>query len=248
MATAATDSPRGSPGRPGTGLTGMRGVVGDDGPMEAKARTVRKDVLRNRALLLESADAVIREHGMDLSLNAVAHHAGVGVGTVYRHFPDREALIDALFEQRVDRVFEIMSAHVKDVDPVAGLRAAVFDVCRMQATDRGIWEVASAGRGESHREIVRTRLLPTTRKLVRRANATGRLRIKIDPNDLPVMLWAGGALHAYLGAVSSTAWWRYVQLLFDSFLADDDPARTPIEAAAPTIEEIDAAMRGWLPG
>ena len=213
--------------------------------MERPARAVRKDVLRNRALLLEAADAVIREHGMDLSLNAVAHRAGVGVGTVYRHFPDREALIDALFAQRVDRVYEIMSAHVKDDDPVAGLRAAVFDICQMQATDRGVWEVASAGRGEAHREIVQIRLLPMTKKLVQRANSTGRLRVKFEANDLPVLLWTGGALHGYLGAESPTAWWRYVQLLFDSFLSDDDPARKPIEHRAPSIDQIDAAMRKW---
>jgi hypothetical protein len=85
------------------------------------------------------------------------------------------------------------------------------------------------------------------RKLVRRANATGRLRVKFDANDLPVLLWTGGALQAYLGAVSPTGWWRYVQLLFDSFLADDDPARTPIEQKAPSTDQIDAAMRGWRP-
>jgi AcrR family transcriptional regulator len=215
--------------------------------MATTDRAVRKDVLRNRALLLESADAVIREHGMDLSLNAVAHHAGVGVGTVYRHFPDRAALITALFEQRVDRVYEILSSHVRDEDPVAGLRSAVFEICQMQATDRGVWQVASAGGGASHREIVQIRLLPITRKLVRRANATGRLRVRFDANDLPVLLWTGGALHAYLGAGSPTAWWRYVQLLFDSFLTDDDPARTPIEHKAPSVDQIDAAMRGWRP-
>jgi len=215
--------------------------------MEARPRAVRKDVLRNRALLLESADAVIREHGTDLSLNAVAHHAGVGVGTVYRHFPDREALIRVMFEERVERVHEILSSHLHDEDPVEGLRGAVFDICRMQATDRGVWEVVSAGGGEPHLQIVQTRLLPTTRKLVRRANATGRLRVPFETNDLPVLLWSGGALNAYLGAVSPTAWWRYVQLMFDSFLTDDDPARTPIAHKAPSIDQIDAAMRGWRP-
>lgn len=203
--------------------------------------------MRNRALLLESADALIREHGMDLSLNAVAHHAGVGVGTVYRHFPDREALIAGMFEQRVDRVYEIMASHAKDEDPVAGLRDAVFEICRMQAMDRGVWEVASAGGRESHREILQVRLLPMARKLVRRANATGRPRVKFETNDLPVLLWTGGALHAHLGSVSPTTWWRYVQLLFNSFLLDDDPARTPIDHKAPTIDQIDSAMRGWRP-
>jgi AcrR family transcriptional regulator len=215
--------------------------------MAEATRAVRKDVLRNRALLLESADAVVRERGMDLSLNAVAHHAGVGVGTVYRHFPDREALIKAMFEQRVEQVYEIMASHIKDADPVEGLRAAVFDICRMQAFDQGVWEVAAAGSREPHREIIQTRLIPMARRLVRRANATGRLRVKFDANDLPVLLWTGGALHAYLGAVSPTAWWRYIQLMFDGFLSDDDPARTPIEHKAPSVDQIDAAMSGWRP-
>jgi len=204
-------------------------------------------VLRNRALLLESADAVVRERGMDLSLNAVAHHAGVGVGTVYRHFPDRDALIKAMFAERVDRVYEIMVSHVKDEDPVAGLRAAVFDICQMQATDRGVWEVVSAGSRQPNREIVETRLLPMARKLARRANATGRLRVKFEANDLPVLLWTGGALHAYLSSASPTGWWRYVQLMFDGYLADDDPVRRPIRRPAPSVDQIDAAMRGWRP-
>ncbi len=206
--------------------------------------TVRRDVLRNRSLLLKSADALIRQSGMELSLNAVAHHAGVGVGTVYRHFPDREALIKALFEERVERIYEIMSAHIKDEDPVEGLRAAVFEICEMQATDRGAWEVVGASSRESHREIAQTRLIPMAKKLARRANATGRLRVRFETNDLPVLLWAGGALHSYLGSGSSDAWWRYLELLFDSYLADDDPARKPIVRAAPTFDQIDAAMRG----
>ena len=213
--------------------------------MDTTSRAVRKDVVRNRALLLESADAVIREHGMDVSLNAVAHHAGVGVGTVYRHFPDRDALITAMFERRVESVCEIMASHLEDQDPVAGLRQVVFDICQMQATDRGVWEVVSAGGMEPHREIVQSRVLPMARKLVRRANATGRLRVRFDANDLPVLLWTGGALNAYLRASSSTAWRRYVQLLFDSFLTDDDPVRTPVRDKAPSVDQIDAAMRGW---
>jgi AcrR family transcriptional regulator len=210
----------------------------------AKARAVRKDVLRNRALLLESADAVVRERGMDLSLNAVAHHAGVGVGTVYRHFSDREALITAMFEQRVESVHDIIAAHLADDDPVAGLRAVVLDICQMQAADRGVWEVVSQGSREAHREIVQSRLFPIAGRLVRRANATGRLRVKFETTDLPVMLWTGGALSTYLGGASPTAWRRYMQLMFDGFLADGDPARQAMTHKAPSVDQIDAAMRG----
>ena len=221
--------------------------MGNDDPVEAKTRAVRKDVLRNRALLLKAADAVIRESGMHLSLNAVAHHAGVGVGTVYRHFPDRDALISAMFEQRMEQVCSIIADHLEDDDPVLALRAALFEVCEMQAGDRGVWEVVSAGSRDADIEIVPDRLLPLARKLVSRANASGRLRTKFETNDLPVLLWTGGALNAYLGSVSPTAWLRYVEIMFDSFLPDDDPARTPALHKAPTVEQMDAARRGWPP-
>ena len=207
----------------------------------------RKDVMRNRALLLESADALIREHGLDLSLNAVAHHAGVGVGTVYRHFPDRAALIQALFEQRVERVAEILLAHIADDDPVAGIRAVVFEVCEMQASDRGVWELLSSGDQDAHRQVVQERLLPLVDQLVTRANSLGRMRLDFHANDLAVILWTGGALHAYLGSVAPEAWRRYIQLMLDGFLADDDPVRTSNDEAPLSFDEVDAAMRGWRP-
>ena len=87
--------------------------------------------------------------------------------------------------------------------------------------------------------------MPIAGKLVRRANATKRLRVTFDVNDLPVLLWTGGALNSYLGPSAPTAWWRYIQLMVDSFLTDDDPARTAIIQKAPTIDQVDAAMRSW---
>lgn len=207
----------------------------------------RKDVLRNRALLLESADALIREHGMDLSLNAVAHHAGVGVGTVYRHFPDRAALIQAMFEQRVDLVEGVLKAHLADIDPIAGLRAVVFEICDMQTADRGVWELMSSGNEDTHRQVVESRLQPHIEQLAARANALGRLRLDFQTNDLAVIFWTGGALNAYLERVAPGAWRRYIQLMFDGYLADDDPAREPNDQAPLSFDQIDAAMRGWRP-
>ena len=210
--------------------------------MTSSSRGVRKDVLRNRALLLESADAIVREHGIDLSLNAVAHHAGVGVGTVYRHFPDRDALMQAMFLQRVEQVTAILSVYVKAADPVVGLRDAVFAICEMQTADRGIWDIVSAGSSEGHRETVQATVLPLATRLVKRANASRRLRYRFEVNDLPVLLWTGGAWHDYLGDDAPNAWRRYVRLMINSFLADDDPARVPPDERAPTLDQVDAAM------
>ena len=213
--------------------------------MSSESRSVRKDVLRNRNLLLTAADELIRANGMELSLNAVARHAGVGVGTVYRHFDDRDALLLAMFEQRIDRVHAILSAHLGDDDPVEALRATVFEICEMQVYDRGLWEVLSSGAQDDQLAVVRGRLIPLAETLIHRANATGRMRPGVVHTDLPVLLWTGGALSTYLGAVSPTAWQRYVQIMLDGLLIDS--ARAPLIHDPLTPDGISAAMQAWRP-
>jgi len=74
-------------------------------------RPLRKDAERNRQRILQAAAEVFTERGLGATLDDVAHHAGVGVGTVYRRFPDKAALADALFEQRIDRSWGWPSVH-----------------------------------------------------------------------------------------------------------------------------------------
>lgn len=112
----------------------------------------RKDAERNRRRLLAAAREVFRDRGVAATLNDVAHHAGLGVGTVYRHFANKEELIDALFEDMVETVDRYVHEAADEPDAWLGLTRALRQVCEVQAFDRGLREVMlGTGRGPGHR-------------------------------------------------------------------------------------------------
>src|ERR1700742_2634375 len=85
-------------------------------------RKPRADALRNRERVLEAAKAVFSAGGPDASLEAVARHAGVGIGTLYRHFPTREALYEAVYRREVDQLGELAEQLKSERSPVEALR------------------------------------------------------------------------------------------------------------------------------
>src|SRR3954447_8430265 len=92
-------------------------------PEADSARNLRKDAAINRERLLTAASELFAEHGLNVTLNDIAHHAGVGVGTAYRRFANKEAVIDALFEQRLEEVAKVAEAALADPDAWNGLVA-----------------------------------------------------------------------------------------------------------------------------
>src|SRR5688500_1594373 len=99
-------------------------------------RPLRADAERNRARILAAAAEVFAERGLDVSLDDIAAHAGVGVGTVYRRFPDKDALIDALFEDKIDRVVALADDALEIEDPWEGFTTFMRGMCRMPAGGR----------------------------------------------------------------------------------------------------------------
>src|SRR5436309_13964281 len=88
---------------------------------EGAARALRKDAAQNRERLLAAASELFAERGLNVTLNDIAHHAGVGVGTAYRRFPNKEAVIDALFEQQLDGLAALAEQALLDADSWHGL-------------------------------------------------------------------------------------------------------------------------------
>src|ERR1700694_3164569 len=84
-------------------------------------RPLRRDAARNRLRILQAAREVFADRGLDASLDQIAAHAGVGVGTVYRRFPDKDALIDALFEERIGEIAAAAQRALSAPDPWEGL-------------------------------------------------------------------------------------------------------------------------------
>jgi AcrR family transcriptional regulator len=174
-------------------------------------RKPRADAIRNRERVLEAAKAVFSQGGPEASLEAVAKRAGVGIGTLYRHFPTREALYEAVYWREVEQLVDLAKHLETEIDPVEALRRWLRAGLESMATKKGMAAaLAMAAHGSS--ELVAYSLDRLTRavgQLLQRAAAAGEIRNDIDPEDL---------LRALVGmcyAHDGTAWQAKVLRLID---------------------------------
>src|SRR2546421_2113634 len=144
---------------------------------DPSGRPLRADAERNRQRILDAARELFAERGLGVTLNDVAHHAGVGVGTVYRRFPDKAQLIDELFEQRLAEIHALIEEAIEDPDPWHGLTRFLEGALEVQARDRAVKELLFNTPGGAERVAkMRTRMLPLASVLVTRAQESGQLR------------------------------------------------------------------------
>jgi AcrR family transcriptional regulator len=152
------------------------------------ARRPRADALRNRERVLEAAKAVFSAGGPDASLEAVARRAGVGIGTLYRHFPTREALFEAVYRREVDQLAELAEQLKAEpgVPPVEVLRRWLHANVAFVATKKGMSAaLALAAHSSSDLKAYSfDRLTRTAGGLLRRAVEAGDIRADIGPEDL----------------------------------------------------------------
>jgi AcrR family transcriptional regulator len=149
-------------------------------------RKPRADAVRNRDRVLEAAKAVFNQGGPEASLEAVARRAGVGIGTLYRHFPTREALYEAVYRREVEQLVELGKQLETKIAPVEALRLWLRAGVEFMATKKGMAAtLAMAAHGSS--ELVAyslDRLSGAVGELLQRAAAAGEIRADIDPEDL----------------------------------------------------------------
>ena len=152
----------------------------------APVRKPRADSARNRQLLIDAAKAGFSEFGLNVSLEEIARRAGVGIGTLYRHFPTREAVVEAVYRREVEQLAEVVPQLLETSPAGEALHKWMHLFVDYIATKRLIAPslAAAAVRGSSlHTTSVEliTRALTT---LVKRAVASGDVRKDIDPSDL----------------------------------------------------------------
>jgi AcrR family transcriptional regulator len=152
----------------------------------AVLRKPRADAARNRERVLEAAKAVFSAGGADASLEAVAREAGVGIGTLYRHFPTREALYEAVYRREVDQLGDLADQLKKEAKPLDALRRWLRSNVEFVATKKGMsaaLAVAAQGSPEL-RSYSLDRLTRAVGTLLDRAVAAGEIRDDISPEDL----------------------------------------------------------------
>ena len=184
-----------------------------------QARRPRADAVRNRERVLEAAKAVFSAGGPEASLEAVARQAGVGIGTLYRHFPTREALFEAVYRREVEQLADLAEALKADPSPSDALRRWLRSNVEFVATKKGM-SAALALAAHASSELAAyssDRLTQAVGALLDRAVAAGEVRADISPADLLRALVGMCYLHDQPGWQDSVL--RLVEVFVDGLCA-----------------------------
>jgi AcrR family transcriptional regulator len=183
-------------------------------PSAAIARKPRSDAVRNRERVLKAAKAVFSAGGADPSLEAVARRAGVGIGTLYRHFPTREALYEAVYRREVEQLGNLAEQLKNEPEPVDALRRWLRSTVEFVATKKGMSAaLALAAHGTPELNMYsRDRLSKAVGALLDRAVAAGEIRYDVSPEDLIRALVGMSYMHDQPG------WQATVSRLLDVFV------------------------------
>jgi AcrR family transcriptional regulator len=211
-------------------------------PLTQPDKPLRRDAERNRQRILDAARELFAEEGLGVTLNDIAHHAGVGVGTVYRRFPDKTQLIEELFEQRLEDLVALASGALDDPDAWRGLKTFLSRALELQANDRGIKDLITASTdGLDGVATIRDRLLPIGLELVRRAREAGQIRSDIAAPDLPVIQLMLSTLIDASRDVSPELWRRYLGIITRGLSAHPDQ-EPELETPPLAPDQVDHVM------
>jgi len=193
-------------------------------PVDTKA--LRSDARRNRERLVASAHELFAVSGLDVPVEEITRHAGVGMGTLYRHFPTKEDLIDAVLEDAFTGLLDAAKEAADAEDAWAGLTSFLERALAEHVGNRGLKDIiAMRAHGRERTEALRARIRPLLRRLIERAQEQGSLRADFAPEDLPLVFWSADRVIEATAGVSPDFWRRYLALLLDGLRAE---AATPL--------------------
>jgi len=200
----------------------------EDGSLTT-ARSQRADAVRNRERLLEAAKSVFSAGGPEASLEAVARRAGLGIGTLYRHFPTREALFEAVYRREVEQLAELAEQLKHEARPAEALRRWLRSNVEFVATKKGM-SAALALAVSSTSELTAysyERLTRAVGGLLERAVAAGEVRADITPEDVLRALVGICYMHDRPGWQASVL--RLVDVFVDGLCCtgDNPPRHSP---------------------
>ena len=192
-------------------------------PSQAAGRKPRTDALRNRKLILAAAKQAFTRDGANASLDEIANRAGVGAGTLYRHFPTRDALVKAVYQTEVEKLARAQQEFARTMTPVEALRAWMRLFVDYVATKQIIAPALNSLLGGSSKlyEGSRAPIRRAIDALVDRAIANGDIRADLEPFDL---------LRALVGVsnvASGPDWPESARRLVDILISGSHPENRP---------------------
>ena len=203
---------------------------------------LRKDAARNRERLLAAASELFAERGLNVTLNDIAHRAGVGVGTAYRRFANKEEVIDALFEQRLQDVIAVAEQALAAADAWGGLVDFLERSLHMQFGDRGLTEIMNSPQlGRERVNETRDRIAPLLTQLVDRAKEQRTVRSDFEQSDLFFMQMALAAIIDRTRGLAPDLYRRYLTMWLDGIRSPRSDF-TPLPTTALSADQTHAVV------
>jgi AcrR family transcriptional regulator len=204
-------------------------------------RRLRADAARNQQRIVEAARELFAERGLEITLDDVAEHAGVGVGTVYRRFANKKELISEVFEHHIGKFAEAAEASQHHPDPWLGVVQFVEYACTHLATNRGFSEVILELDLDTERfHHLRERIKPAIVAIVDRARDAGVLQPDIEASDLFAIIHMVDGLAEFAKPINPEIWRRYMAITLNGIRADS-VARQELPVRALTDDEVEQA-------
>ncbi|MGW0711450.1 TetR/AcrR family transcriptional regulator [Streptomyces sp. NPDC002643] len=204
------------------------------------ARPLRRDAQRNRDTLLAAARRAFAEEGLGASLEQVAKQAGLAIGTLYRHFPTRLDLVQAVFADKLGVWYGAAERAVVMDDTWEGFCFFLETMCELQSGDRGFSGLAGTRLPEvACLAGTQTRIHELGIRIVERAQEQGTLRPDVTPEDVAFVIWSVGRVSEATQDVAPEVWRRHLYLLLEGFRAG---RVHPLPVPSLTPEQLYEAM------
>lgn len=186
-------------------------------PSQSPPSVLRADAARNRERIIAAAAAVFAERGLDAATAEIAHRAGVGEATLFRRFPTKDDLIDAIIETRMEEVVGLADAAASDPDPAVALEHFMQDLVKQFSRDKGFFEAAGERcMNDPHFQSLRERAEAAVGRLLKRAQDVGAVRTDLSASDISFL--AGSAMYAIevsKPGLRDDLWKRYLRVILD---------------------------------
>jgi AcrR family transcriptional regulator len=176
-------------------------------------KPLRADARRNRERVLKAARAVFADQGLHSQIDDVAKRAKVGVGTVYRHFPTKDALFESLVREHFEEIAGFAREALEQDDAWEAFSELMWRAAEHNAEDLGFCEaIASSDKSAIIEEVG---LIRSTSELIARAKAQGRMRPDATQDDVAILMIGASAVMQ----LHPAAWRRYISLMLDGLRA-----------------------------
>jgi len=182
-----------------------------------RRRAERSDSIRNRQKLVAIAQSVLAADGLHASLDKIAAAAGVGIGTLYRHFPSRLQLWETVLEAPLNAQLDLLDRAIANPDPWQAVRDYIMSSCALEAESDGYLNLMTTRYDGAPRLLgIRVQIQQRITDLFDGARATGAIRPDFTVEDLMYVMLANSRIAEVTRAVAPNAWKRNAELFLDA--------------------------------